>query len=460
VGYGTTGTGGALARATAPVLTTPIVDGVKSSPERQAAITAAIAGVSPSPKTFYSVPIDVGFAAWTGSATGAGSVVKQDATDHYGAGVDCAVLNGDGAGATVSISSPTRSTAIDFTNSFPVVAIQVASYAALKNGGGFSLYASSDSTLGTYSHYFQWTWPDPNAANSTTRWVSPDGQWVLVPLYFTSMATAHYPGGESPPSRASIYQFRFRIYDTWTSGDPVAAPHVKLGYLGIGRDVVGQYPNGVITLTFDDGYDLALALPELEARGYKGTLHLIDESLGAAGRLTIAGVNSLRALGWDTALHSHTIAAHNTNYAALGATAALADIQAQIAAFDALGWDRRWFAYPSGAWTGEVLAAVMGTGVRSARTVWLDQAGLRAENWPPPMPGQLAAFSPYSHTVAQINAWIDLVKTQKNWGILALHSVTTSATNLNNLHKDDFAAVIEHIAQAGIPVRTMSQMLP
>jgi len=403
-------------------------------------------------KTFTPISLWSGFSAWTASG---GTIVKQD-TDHYGVGVDCAAMTTDGLGGACSLSSPALSAAQDFTDSFPVLAIKVSDFSRLKNQGGFALYASSDSTFGTYTNYYQWTWPDPNAAGSTTRYVTPDGSWVLVPLPFTSLATVH-----GSPSRASIYQFRFRIYDTYVSGGAVDAPTVKLGMVGIGRDAISTYPNGVISIHFDDGYDnLTTAYPILESRDMRADLYLIWESLGVGGRLTVDGVNTLRAAGWGTGLHSMTIADHNSTFPTIGADATVNNLAAEIAVFDSLGWDRKHFAYPGGSWNGAIASAVMGMGIRSARTVWLDAAGVRgAETWPPVNMAQVSAFSPYSNTVAQVKAWIDIVKAQRNWGILVFHSVTSGATSQNVFNVSEFAQVIEYIATQGIPTKTTAEMI-
>lgn len=93
----------------------------------------------------------------------------------------------------------------------------------------------------------------------------------------------------------------FRAQLDWLEGSRTRV--VALGDLLAGR--VGGGP--AVVLTFDDGYasDVAVALPELRARGFPAALFVETGALGRAGRASVDGVRALAAAGME--IGSHTV---------------------------------------------------------------------------------------------------------------------------------------------------------
>lgn len=473
--YGITGTSGPLVRATGPaitnatmtsaVLTTPTIDGVASSPAmRRYQTVDYLAGVS---KELTVLPIEVGFSAATGrqgawsiTKPGTSSVVLND-SDHYGSGTDCALFTTDGQTGTASggliITSPTYTNAIDFTDSFPVLAIKVADFTALKDLGQFVLYATSDS--GSFStNNYNWSSLDHNDANPTARYLTPDGQWLLLAFPFSQANTT------GSPNRAAIKTLRFKIFDNYSgSGGAVAQAVVRLGMLGISRNTNGPFPNGVVTITMDDGRagQYSYAFPAMESRNMRGTAYVITEQIGVSSYMTEAQLNNLAAHGWDVAPHAYREAVHTSGFPSVGAAGTIADLSQAIVYHRARGWDIRHFADPRGMFNAETNAAVMGLGAATLSTTYGNDTTLKnIETWPPVARERVTRFTATSLTTTTIKQWVDNVKAYRLWGIIAFHNFITGATSGSDWNKDDFVQFVEYLVQQGVPVRTMSQMMP
>jgi peptidoglycan/xylan/chitin deacetylase (PgdA/CDA1 family) len=408
------------------------------------------------------IPIDLGFNAstgtagsWTATAT-TGSIALND-PDHYASGKDCVRIATDGAGSNTYISSPLFG-AIDFTNGYPVLAIKVTNTAALRPVGWMDVYASSDASANTWTNYVEWEWGTTSDVPSQ-MWVSPDGAWVLIPLPWN---TASITAGT--PIRSAIRHFRVRLHDKWVSGDPVAPAEIRIGAIGIARDPAQEFPNGVITISFDDATSSTynLGYPVLAARGIRAVTYAISAAIDTGSFMTTAQLNTLAADGWDVSPHCNTMDAHTNGYPSMGPTAAAQDLAATIALHATRGWDTRHLAYPHGYFDAPTVAAIMATGIAAARTVYSFGYGAKmiCESWPPVDKGKLMAYEPSNISLDGLNAMVDDVKANHSWGMPVLHNIIAGASTGESLNVNDLASFIDYAVSQGVPFRTMPQMVP
>lgn len=406
-------------------------------------------------KTLTSYPIETGFSGWTATTTGTCTINLSDNSDYYGAGTTSALLTTDGlsssSGDNVYMTSPTYGTAWDLTNSEFVIALKVTNYATLKTSNWLSVYAG-DTAL---ANYYNWLWNNV-AETSTTTYLTPDGTWLLLRLPW-SMATTH-----NTPTRSAITVIRIRIFDRYVSGGAVSPAQVRFGYIGMAQDVSHLYANGVITWTLDDGWatQYTIAAPIFDSYDIKPTLHLIDDRIGVASYMTLGQIQTLQTHGWIVGTHASTLANHDTNYVALGTTAAAADLATTIAYHQANGLGWRNFAYPGGNFDGPTEAAIMALGIRSARILYVPSAGTFSSGWPPVDPGKIMALSMSSVTVAQAKTFIDTVKSNKAWGVFAAHQFGTGASSGTTLGQADLRAILQYQVAQGVTTKSMEEMMP
>jgi peptidoglycan/xylan/chitin deacetylase (PgdA/CDA1 family) len=122
-----------------------------------------------------------------------------------------------------------------------------------------------------------------------------------------------------------------------------------------------------VALTFDDGYDDAAAFvaPMLTRAGATGTFFITTGEVGLHGHLSVAGVQTLAALGME--LGAHTV--HHVDLTKVPASARNAEIATSVTMLRSwIAQDVTDFAYPSGRYNGGVERSVAAAGMRRAFT--------------------------------------------------------------------------------------------
>lgn len=301
------------------------------------------------------------------------------------------------------------------------------------------------------------------------------GEWATMTLSWADVrsATGTYSISSTgiPSTTSGFTDFLFQVVDDNT-GNPIT---VNLQSIEVIPDTTETFPNGVVSITFDDSYasQYTNARPKMDTLGYRGTLYTIVENLGQASYLTLPQLQSVQnASGWEVAGHAYTSANHNAKYNALTAAVVEDDIRRTRAWMTANGFPSASFAYPGGWFSkttdGASIEALAcryfsnGRGISSADNL---------ESFPPAMPyrmrsitgiGSLAGASarglPANLTGA--GGSLDRCQLDGQWLVLTFHDIVTgTATTANECSQADFNSIMDAIAARAIPVLPVGDVL-
>jgi peptidoglycan/xylan/chitin deacetylase (PgdA/CDA1 family) len=222
------------------------------------------------------------------------------------------------------------------------------------------------------------------------------------------------------------------------------------------------FPNGVVTICFDDchGSVYTLARPKMDQYGYPGMAYAIPDQVGLAGNLTTAQLQALERLnGWEVGGHATTTAAHNQAGAFTALTAEQVDaemVQMKTWLNSAAYRGADHFAYPQGLFNPTVLDAT----ARYYRTGRLAAAPRANEMLPPVDLLKLRAWTS-GNDLPTLQGIVDAARAGGAWAIIVFHVITTGAVSdpQNQTTKANFDAFIDYINAQGVPVRTVTDVL-
>jgi len=252
------------------------------------------------------------------------------------------------------------------------------------------------------------------------------------------------------PSWANA-QVRFRISITTsssTSNDVVA----YLQGVWAGAKAAPQY-----VWVFDDCYAAHYtdAFPYMQARGIKGTIALISNTIDQSLRLTRAQLDEMYAAGWD-------IINHTTDHTPLGSLGTVGEVKAKLeptmAIMQQYGWTRGLYhmATPSGSTSDIVRQACQELGfitVRSAtgkvqQTVFGLAEGDRYDVWSQSLDNP--------NTVSNFQAFI--ANAHKRCGTMLSHTHDIVGTPTSgSILLSDMKQMLDIIYRTGIPNRTYTE---
>ena len=219
------------------------------------------------------------------------------------------------------------------------------------------------------------------------------------------------------------------------------------------RSEAAPMPNGMISLTFDDGWatQISNARPEMNSRGFKGTYAVLSRALREswATVFPLADAQLLQSEGNEIASHTVDHADLTTlNDAAMAAE--IRDAKTYIAAN--FGGTIPTFVSPYGKYTTKVLAEIRANH-KWHRTV---TPGLISTE---SFTDQLPSYDIHTGVpVAEVKAIIDTAIAQKKWGILTFHEIVDAgASSGTQLNKADFVAILNYVKSSGIEVVTIDQ---
>ena len=232
--------------------------------------------------------------------------------------------------------------ALNLTGKCPVVWLKMEHFANFL--GGYPRIFLGDTGL---TNCYQW-----KVTESAGQPWALDGEWLRITLPVGSATVI------GSPSRSSLPALTIQTFDNG-SGPAV----VHLGGLATMTEPA-QWPGGVVSLAFDDGYisQFQTAKPYMDKYGYRGTAYLITETLwnhsAYAGYLDLPSAQALEWYsGWEIAAHAYTAANHSAGYVSIGQSAALADMQAAKSYLRDQGFKAvEQFAYPLGVFDSGTLA--------------------------------------------------------------------------------------------------------
>ena len=368
--------------------------------------------------------------------SGAGIENLNDTSDFVG-GTQSAFVRTDGSGGVKHLAKR-LSSPIDFTGKLPKVWLKVDNVA---KATFVELHLGSSAT-----DYFRFRIVIPQGQN----WVT-EGEWLSLSLPFGALTVGH-------PNRAAVTNVELIALDDATG--PVT---VHLNGIAVVDEPLAKYPKGVVSFTFDDGYESqsSLAAPILRDAGFAGTAYLIAELVGMNGRLTTLEARSLQDnLGWEMAAHSYLASVHSVGFN----NVPLADLEKDIVSV------RSWLmtnglngyddcAYPHGYFTGATpVLPLVRKYFSSCRTIF----STSVESASPSDAAKLRIFLITSTMpVATVNARIDEAVANHEWLILLNHNLVANTTtkSTNDWWVSEFASVVAHVKDSHIAVKTVSQVL-
>jgi len=240
-----------------------------------------------------SPPLSVFTDWWTTFQTGhgytsyAGGAIVAD-TDDY-------LFGSQSLRTVVTPGTPSKIRNLNYTSPFDWTSKHIVLWIKadnVTNISELSLYIG-DSNFGNYYRLIGWG----NSAKQTL-----DNRWTPVVLSLASKASN---GGIPAQNNAEDVQISIASVNA-----PVT---VWFGGIGAVPDMKAKFPTGVVTFSFDDGFDSVYTDGRriMDKYGYPGVLYIIKEWVDGAGKVSMDQLHRLENLhGWEIGGHSYSDAVH------------------------------------------------------------------------------------------------------------------------------------------------------
>jgi peptidoglycan/xylan/chitin deacetylase (PgdA/CDA1 family) len=339
---------------------------------------------------------------------------------------------GDGALALVANRQP-FDPPLDFTGRFPKVWIRVADVSRL---AGMEIRLSSDDLAGSWFAFRVPLFEDERFGPLQS------GSWVPLTLGFGSAEVV------GRPDRSAIDAVGWVVRDHGSAAEPRPVVADWGGFA-----LVDEPARGVISLTFDDGYDehFEVAARLMAERGLRGTAYVIPGAVGRSGHMSLEQLHALRErYGWDVAAHHAT---PFTEMTPAELRRALRGIQHFLRGHG-FREGALHVAFPLGKHdVGTVLPEVR----RHFQTARLASAG--PETLPPADAHRLRVVNVVRTTRPQeIEAAALRAVRHREWLILMFHYLVEEPRLDTEYAIEDFRRVVELLGRAGVPVRTLAEV--
>ncbi len=265
------------------------------------------------------------------------------------------------------------------------------------------------------------------------------GQWLELTFGLGSARR------EGRPDRSAIERVEWRLAESVGAGPRVT------GFVG-GLEARPLPDEGVVSLTFDDGYDehWSVAAPILAEYGLRGTAYVMPDQVGEQGYMTREQLHALRrSFGWDVAAHHFTPL---TEFPPEELPEVLDGVQRWLAR-SGFGAGGRHLAYPLGKHDPAVLALVR----PRFSTARLASGGV--ETLPPADPHRLRAMNVLDSTPPE--ALIEAARRareEREWLILMFHFLVDAPRHETEYAIASLRRAIAGIAASGVAVRPVSEV--
>jgi peptidoglycan/xylan/chitin deacetylase (PgdA/CDA1 family) len=215
------------------------------------------------------------------------------------------------------------------------------------------------------------------------------------------------------------------------------------------------YPNGVVTLTFDDGYYTTynMSMPMMDAYNYKGVSAIITNNVGASGYMDWSEIQALVDDGWD-------VCSHGVNHVYMTSQSLETmdyELSASQEALDGNLTDNkgsRFWVEPYNDWNETVRTEVQ----KYYHMACLGQSKL--STIPPADMYNVVRYATGNWTsLKAVTDLIDNATTYRTWLILNMHIITTGDTSQSTyMSNSTFADILSYIQSSGIAVKTFSEV--
>jgi peptidoglycan/xylan/chitin deacetylase (PgdA/CDA1 family) len=271
-------------------------------------------------------------------------------------------------------------------------------------------------------------------------------------------------------------EFNFLVADTWVPltfslgrarvvGKPDASAIDSIGVYLVDKGqlpltfswgavlAVDQPDQGVVSITFDDGYDehYDIAAGIMAEHGQRGTAYVIPNAVGRVGYMSIPQLAALQErFGWDVAAHHETAF---TDFAPGELETVIMGLQQFLVRN---GFDRgaRHLAYPLGKQTLPGVRSLVRKHFGTAR-----MASFGPETLPPADPHLLRVHNVLRSTSPEeIARAVRQARTHREWLILMFHYLVEEPETDLDYGISDFARAMQLIARENVKVSPMSEV--
>ena len=389
-----------------------------------------------------------------GFVNNAGStLVANDTSDFLIPSQSCKITTG-GTGAAANLSR-LGGTAVDSTGKMVRFRIKVDDITHMT---GLNFFLGSSSLANNYKWIVQGAAAGSNYVVSGGAAGSGAG-WYTVTLHFADATTS------GTPTRSGLTDVRWAVTD-----DATAQVTLHVQDLELIPDASTIFPNGVISIGFDDTYASVYqyGLPKLQQYGYQATVYNIQSLIGGTGRMTTTQLYALQdEFGWEMGTHAYTDADHSLTYTGMTAAQLDSDLR-QMKAWEIANGMRGMdgTAYPLGQY-GLTTDNVPTTSiVRKYNGYARTTTRKTSETFPPADAFRLRAQSSIGSYTGNYPAatvtGTDLpkIKSSQLWGIFVFHDIITGTpASSTQITQADFNSIIDAIASSGIPVIPVGDVL-
>jgi peptidoglycan/xylan/chitin deacetylase (PgdA/CDA1 family) len=413
-----------------------------------AAVAAIVDPQAPAPgviKAANTRTIVTAFQAGHGWTIG-GSPATYNLNDTSDAGLGTQSVTWTCATATAAyVESPTLGTPINLTGKTFSVLVKIPS-ALLDNMSYAYVFAGSG---GSFANYNNFRIRLRSAQQNNQSAFTSGDEWVWLTCPRSQMAV-----GAGTVDLTAINKIRVIC-------SPLAAAQtsIKVGAVAIVDQPTAKFPNGAVSLTFDDGYSSVSAIAKLYMDKYamRGTVFPITEVIDGVGKVTSTDLLAMQRNGWEIALHTATLQAHSDGFYAASDATIRGELNTASATLAGFGLGRpNGFAWPRG--------QLNGTAIKSTRRVTRygrnNDFASGAETLPPADPWRIRSW-PIAATdaLATLTALVDAAKTGQSWQVFTIHDILASgATGGQQMNQTVFNGLIDYLATAGVPVLPMGDV--
>ncbi|TQJ49871.1 polysaccharide deacetylase [Phycicoccus sp. SLBN-51] len=372
------------------------------------------------------------------ASTGSLSNLVVDDTSDYALGVQSLALATQASGVGGSVDSPISATGLNLEGGMVRLLIKVDDWSQINslrlvagdntfdNDRNFNLDARETRTTASYVKDREWTWVTLNAS----------------------------AGSKSGTGATNVT--RWRLSASSKAGG-VAVVH--LGAIEAGR-VVRTFPNGVVSICFDDGRrsPYLYAKPKLDALGWSASAFPIIDRVSGTTSSSYLNATELRQCreysGWEIGVHANLASEHNAGFDTLTSD----EVEQSILASRQWFYDNdlgpgEGFAWPLGAFNKTVEAAARRLcAYGRLNTSW------SLETWPPGNPMRIrSALNTTEYS--KVRTMIDQTRAAGGWLCLTFHEVTPTGTESMAVSVSTFGQVLEYISDQGLAVLPMLDVI-
>ncbi|MGW2060447.1 polysaccharide deacetylase family protein [Streptomyces sp. NPDC001937] len=323
---------------------------------------------------------------------------------------------------------------------------------------------------GSLANYFRWTVHTHSGTNPN---YVQSGEWVTIHLNWADVSVAGGTNSISssgvPSTRSGFTDMQFNCYD-----DAAGAVTYRLQAVELIPDTTETFPNGVVSITFDDSYAsvFSLAKPKMDALGFQGSMFNIAEAIGSGSSyLTVPQMRIMQDYsGWEQGGHAYGAAAHAARYTTMTEQAVDDDFRKLRSWMVHNGFTSEHFAYPGGQFgkmtDGVPVDQIAARYFTTARSIVSETV----ESFAPAMPHRLKAVTGINDgtsiggvTVSSLTAAggkLDRCMNNGDWLILCLHKlVAGTPADSTEIGQAGFNTLMDAISSRGIPVVTVSEAM-